>query len=282
MKPQKGFKALFDKWERNAKIFFFIVIPIILVLVFFLPLKIKQHFILDLQNPTIFSAFASHFTHSKVPHLFNNLGVYLLAMSAIFNKETRKTRFYRTSVVLFLLVPFVISLLMVRYLSGLPPSQGFSAIGSGFVGYVVYAVYSFLGKRFVFNKRNLFSVLLIANFLSVSIVNGYSTGWVPLMALALVALLIKDREAVLALFEGGLDYIKGLSKGPPLDMIYAWFVMASCIVLALALPFLLPAIIVRDGSIVNTVAHYTGWIFGFLTPIALDAFNRQVNEAPGV
>jgi hypothetical protein len=136
--------------HRKESVLYYIITPLILILVYLLETDVKQCLILDFQKPTALSIYMNHYTHSTLSHLSNNLGMYLVSIFSISNLETDWKRLHRVSCVLFTALPFMLSVFMLWFMPGLPPLQGFSAISSGFVGYFVYAFYSYLRKEFVF------------------------------------------------------------------------------------------------------------------------------------
>ena len=269
----KEYNPLICHWDKSDWVFYFIIIPAILVFIFLLPSEIRHHFILNFQNPTIFSIFANHYTHSTTSHLGNNLGVYLLVMFAIFNIVIDKPLFYQVSAVLFTVLPIVLSMLMLWFLPNLPPAQGFSAIGSGFIGYLIYAVYSFLKNNFKFIKQSLFSLILMLNFLTLVIIKNFDTKIVALIALITGIYLVINYKDILALAKEGQVYYNKIPKGVHLEIIYKSSIFASCFIFTIALPFIIPATIVSNGIITNTIGHYIGWIFGFFVPIILGALS---------
>jgi len=195
-------------------------------------------------------------------------------MFAIFNIETNKHRFYKVSAVLFLVLPIVLSIIMLKFLSSLPPAQGFSAIGSGFIGYLIYAIYSFLKEQFMFVKPGLFSRILMLNFLTLVVVNDYGTISITLIAIILVILLATNANDILAIAKEVQAHYKRIPKGIHLEIIYKSSIFASCFILVIALPFIIPSTIVSNGIVTNTIGHYIGWLFGAFVPILLGLFEH--------
>lgn len=216
----------------------------------------------------------NHYTHSTLSHLGNNLGLYLLSMFAIFNIETNKRRFHIVSIVLFILLPIAMSLMMVKYFSVLPPLQGFSAISSGFVGYFVYAFYSYLRMNFAFIGSTFLLIILIVNLLLTVISNDYGFETTAVLFLVLGFLLVNGREDLRMLSKTFLNIIGKRSRENYLLSIYNSLVFSACLTLIFALPFLVPSIFVRDGVITNILGHYIGWISGVFTPWIFDMFKR--------
>jgi hypothetical protein len=126
---------MLEIWDRNDWLIYFLLIPLVILIIFILPQPIKDsYFILNLSQPTVFSIFIHNYTHSSTSHLANNLVIYRVTLFSIFKTETYKMRFNKISTLLLLALPFISSLPLFLLSSMMPPAQGFSAIGAGFLG----------------------------------------------------------------------------------------------------------------------------------------------------
>jgi hypothetical protein len=192
-------------------------------------------------------------------------------MLTIFNIETGRRRFLKVSAALFLVLPIALSMVMLRFLPDLPPMQGFSAVGSGFVGYVIYAAYSLLKRKFEFVKTSLLGLMLIINFLELTILNSYGTELTILISVLLCFTLFVSRKELVALGKESLAYFKKKSKRKNLfGYIYIWSVLALSIVMSFSLPFIVPVDFIQESAITNILAHYLGWVLGFSIPLTFD------------
>lgn len=172
----------------HEPIAFFLVLPFILTVVFFLPSSLKNtYFILNSMQPNIASAFLSNYTHSDSYHILNNISIYLIAMFLIFNLETDRNRFYTTAGLIFLILPWIISVLTIQYIPNSTANQGLSGLGAALLGYLVYSIYAYLKHKAHININLSFVILAFtANALIVSIINiGLST--VSYVAIAVLA-----------------------------------------------------------------------------------------------
>jgi hypothetical protein len=133
-------------WTTPEWILFFVIIPGILFMIYFLPPGIKDSFfILNTgEMERIQTWFLNSYTHSEFsPHLVSNLVVYFFALFAIFSFENDKRRFRVMAVSSFFLVPIISSLLTIGLfqLLGLQvQSQGFSAIVAALLAYMFISI----------------------------------------------------------------------------------------------------------------------------------------------
>ncbi len=133
-------------WTILERIFFFVIIPGLLVAIYLLPQGIRDsYFILNTGEIwRLQTWFFNSYTHSELyPHLVSNIVVYFLALFAIFSFENNKRRFRLMAGCSFLLVPVISSLLTIGlfHLLGIQVrSQGFSAIVAAFLGYMFISI----------------------------------------------------------------------------------------------------------------------------------------------
>jgi len=129
-------------WSWYHFIFFFFVIPLVILLIPILGLS--EIFQLDLCHPTLLLLYTNNFVHKTLPHLANNLIAYLIFMMGIFFLEKEKLRFRNMVIFLFFILPFLGSALYTGFLGKVCAfktslfSFGFSAITLGIIGYFVY------------------------------------------------------------------------------------------------------------------------------------------------
>ncbi|MHA2031579.1 MAG: hypothetical protein ACW99Q_19555 [Candidatus Kariarchaeaceae archaeon] len=273
----REFNPLLKKWKKTDWIVFFVIIPGIMLLIIRLPVNIKQKFILDLKNPTLLSVFAHSYTHSDSTHFLGNVMIFLLTIFAILNIETNKARFYQMSVIFLLLLP-IISIIPIAQLAGtLPPLQGFSAIVSGFLGYIIYVVYAFLESRYEYINSTFLFLLVVLNFVTIPLIRQkfFIYSFVILVSLILLVLNI---QKIIRLTHEFVGYIQRIPKKAIIEFLYKTFVAILPVFLTFSLPMLLPAVLVTNGKIINIISHYMGWIFGLFMPILLDFFLRGLRN----
>ena len=139
-------KTNLGSWTIPEWMFFFVLIPGILVAISLLSQGIRDsYFILTTgEIGKLQTWFLSSYTHSEVyPHLVSNLVVYLFSMLAIFSFENDRHRFRVMAAISFLLVPIISSLLTIGlfHLLGFHvQSQGFSAIVAAILAYMFISI----------------------------------------------------------------------------------------------------------------------------------------------
>ncbi len=139
-------KTNLGAWTIPEWIFFFVVIPGILVVISLLSQGIRDsYFILNTgEIGKLQTWFLSSYTHSEFyPHLVSNLVVYFFTILAIFSFENDRHRFRVMAAISFLLVPIISSLLTIGlfHLLGFHvQSQGFSAIVAALLAYMFISI----------------------------------------------------------------------------------------------------------------------------------------------
>jgi len=139
-------KTNLGSWTALEWTLFFVVIPVILFMIYLLPLGIKDSFfILNTgEMGRIQTWFLNSYTHSELyPHLVSNLVLYFFALFAIFSLENDKRRFRVMAVSSFGLVPIISSLLTIglfQILGFQVQSQGFSAIVAALLAYMFISI----------------------------------------------------------------------------------------------------------------------------------------------
>ena len=276
---------LLISWNKYTYFVFFILIPLIQIFIYLIPQGIKNsYFILFPSNPNFFSIFLSNYTHSEFNHILSNLVGYLIIMFLLFNLETNKKRFYLVSVLLFLLLPFCYSFVAIRI--GSPQStQGFSTILSGFIGYLIYPVYSYLKNVYKLPLNGWFpSAVIIINFAIVGIFNLPNTS--PSLKLILEILFVIFTIYIAYIIYKSLIRLKELkqafNKLNHSIKTYRLSVTMVSLIFLFYLPFLIPSQIIQNGLLINVLAHYLGYflgcLLGHLFMIVADATHKNVRQ----
>jgi hypothetical protein len=139
-------KKNLNSWSLPEWIFFFVIIPALLLLIYALPQNIRDsYFILNTTTSwNIQTWFLFSYTHSQLyPHLVGNVASYLLALITVFSFENNRQRFWIMAAGSLLLVPVITSLLTIGLFHVLGVgvhSQGFSAIGAAFIAYAMISI----------------------------------------------------------------------------------------------------------------------------------------------
>ncbi len=263
------------RWSAKEWLFFFLIVPLILIIIYLLPQSTKDIFILKTQHPTLVSIFFSNYTHSTLDHIENNLVSYLMVMFLIFNINTNKKIFHIISLLNFIVVPIISSLLTILIIlsfSGSTSSQGFSAVVSAFIGYLLYSVYSHL-KKFYYPGLNSSFVTLIYIINAViwavyfSLTDAfYSFNIHVLIVLSIVILALCFLYLNRALIKEIATILTHLKKQGSLSF-YSALIFCFTILFIFPFWFLLPSQTLSSNT--NTIAHFVGYCFGVFAPFIL-------------
>ncbi len=256
------------QWSLREKVFFFIVIPLFIILIYLLPSSLKDaFFILSKQTPSILSMFLSNYTHSEFWHLMSNLTFYLIVIYLIMKFETNKLSFYVTLAVLFLIAPFIISFITIAYVPAIN-SQGFSGIVAGLMGYFMYVAYRYVKDVWKLKADISFVYLLFCTNVLVGVGGYWLTNNLVFTAVlfALFVILIYLNRILLP------ELVSLLSKKNKELKIHYLITDYPVFALAMIVLFFLPLLIqvtVQDGSVVNAIGHYVGYVIGLAFPLVL-------------
>ncbi|MBN2094861.1 MAG: hypothetical protein JW727_02335 [Candidatus Aenigmarchaeota archaeon] len=276
MPPKATARLSGFSWPEYA--LFLLLVPAVLALVYLLPDAARSFFILDLQSPTLSTIFLSSYTHSSLSHLLGNLSWYLAIIFLAMRLEPDRRRFLRFSLLAFFALPFISHYLVSIILPSLKgTSQGFSAIVSAYLGYLLYVIYDYLKINYFPKMQFSFLYFLLSiNFVIWSAVYGMWTIFF-LMVFFSLALAYVNIEAILEVSRKLLRQNAKLERTNIRKRLFASF--------AAVLPFcffmLAPLDIVSGGVLINILAHYLGYVFGVASGAALSWFcpaNRKAHS----
>jgi hypothetical protein len=146
-------KNNFRKWNIYYLLLFFILIPLINILIYALPEALKSDFfifhtseLLRLQTYIL-----SSYTHVEFyPHMVGNLVFYYIVIFVIFAFENNQDRFHKMAILALIFVPIIISLFTAAFWQIIGKnmnSLGFSGIDAAFFAYAfVIGFAGFLGN----------------------------------------------------------------------------------------------------------------------------------------
>jgi hypothetical protein len=123
------------------------LVPLVLAAVSALPRETLEGLTFDVTEPSVLTAYASHFVHLDAVHLLGNLSVYLPAVLVAYLlcvMSGRRRLFLITFVTLLVAFPFALSAMQLVF----PRERfvfGFSGINAGFVGLACFALPGYLG-----------------------------------------------------------------------------------------------------------------------------------------
>jgi len=264
---------LLKSWKREEYIGFFVLIPLLLTSIYFVPQEIKDsYFILFPRSPSINSMFLSSYTHSDFEHFAGNLVSYFIIMFLLFNVEVNKKMFYRMALLMFIFLPIPLSLIstIVFLRFGNIPIQGFSGILAGLIGYFLYSSYVYLKEHHnnpQLNTNFLISVLMLNYSITLFFHEGLLTTLLGFGALCFsIYSAYLNREGIRKLFDTFVWHFKNCKNQ---EKIYKILVVFSSILFILWLPVLIPKEVRVGFTIVNTIAHYVSYAFGWSMPLFL-------------
>jgi hypothetical protein len=177
IKPNKSSASL---W-LFAAVFYFISIPILLVVLYLNADVLKQTLALYPNTPTLLSIIGSNYFHMEQWHILSNLVFYFLLMPFVFFFDylTNKKMLLVNMVLLFVLLPVVSSFLNIvvfREIGVTLPGYGFSAIVAGIFGYLSFSLLHYVrdyhGVRFDKGIFQMMWPILYINLAFISFVYG--------------------------------------------------------------------------------------------------------------
>jgi hypothetical protein len=191
---------------------------------------------------------------------------------------------------LFILLPFLSSLLQIYFLPALPRTLGFSAIICGFIGYLPYAIFNYLKNILKFSLKSSFVLLIF--FLNNIIIVFFNLK-IPSMDKFIMTFIlsvlfiyftyvnrlgIKQMMSVLA-----FDRIKNLFKDSSFALAYRLLLISlAMIYLFLLLPALIPPEITIGNSLINIFSHYIGYTFGIFMPLTIESLKWVIKKLPRI
>lgn len=158
-------KSALTTWPWPYWLFFYGIIPLVLVIVPQVPLLLQYMglssstsqdafnliFLLDFYRPTVSSMFLMNYTHTELLHLCGNLSVYIFVL------EHNRSRLSLMSGYFLTLLPLLVSIVSILFFRGLivhmVSFKGFSGIIMAYYGYAIYLIFS-LFQTAIFEKVN--------------------------------------------------------------------------------------------------------------------------------
>lgn len=262
----RGFVAAVRESARVVDLVALVAVPILLVALFALPRQVRLDLALAYRNPTLLTAFTSHYVHLEVTHLLANLLAYGAVVPVAYVvgvlSGRRKTFLaaFATFVVAF---PFVLSglnLLFPRPRVG----YGFSGIAMAFVGVLAVLLWEYLAVQFGETLDRDRSPVLF--FLGVGIIAmrtlPSTRAGLAVVVLAVVGSLLYLRPREADVIDGVLETVRRGARYPGHFHSAVWGVL-----IVVAIPFVAfhssPA---GAGTVLNVYSHALGYCLGYLVP----------------
>lgn len=252
------------------------LIPSLLFFIFKLPTNLKEsYFILNPSNVSFFTLFLSNYVHSSSQHFAGNFLSYFIVCFLIFNFETKKRDFYAYSIFMFLILPWLISIISLNTIVLQTTYQGFSGIVSSMFGYLAYSLYKFLKKYCCGTIKITSLYLLVILNLYMILGNIPSEMFHSILILTIAVFLIfLQKETFKEIVQNRFKIKNWLRKLSMFQQLYLTLVLPFTIVSIFVLPILVPQNILQNGVIINSLAHYIGYFFGVFVPLVFCAITR--------
>ena len=269
-------KSITKKHYKNIELWFlgkiyFVIIPLVLFFVFFASGILGELLMLYPQNPTLISVIGSNYLHTDLLHFMSNLVFYLVLMVFIFTFDalTNRKMLFVNLPLLFIVLPIVSSLVNVIVFSYLDlnlPGRGFSAIVAGVFGYLAFSTLHFIkeyyGLKFDKSILQLMWFIFYINLLIISLVYGYYLLALVLVVLVVVSIIYTKNDIKIIIL-----LLRRLKRSARV-VIFASFYFC----LFVGVIGLFPGSLENNGSYVNILSHYVGYVFGFIVPAAVSMY----------
>lgn len=261
-----------DRLILLAGVVYFIVVPLVLVVVFLYSESLKGALALYPNAPTVLSMLGSNYLHTDLPHLVSNLVLYLVLLVFVFSFDALSNRpmLFVNLALFFLFVPVVSSLANVLGLSYLGvnlPCFGFSAVVAGVFGYLAFSLMHYLRDcHGVVFQRGIFQLLwfiLYINLMLISLIYQFYVGAVVVGVLLVLSLYYTSPDLVRI-----MQAVQAVSQRSQKVLI----LMGLFLCLSAASQALFPQQVVQNGSVVNILAHYVGYMVGFFVPAVVSVY----------
>ncbi|MDE1866027.1 MAG: hypothetical protein KGH94_05325 [Candidatus Micrarchaeota archaeon] len=247
-------------------VLFFVIVPLLQVLVFlYLQTGGWQHYFVLTPTPGLVNLFLQNYTQLRLWQIFANLIPYLVVLSLIFIVRGKVRWFYRDMALIFLVLPFIISLAILavyRYLlhASVLYTYGFSGIDAALLGYLVCLFVGYIDRSLRGTvPRYLFVYGIIGINFGAILLTYAKNPWGFLVLLVGVAFLFIKNSWVGPLF----DRVKG---GFGADSALILQHVLFCAFSVLAIFFYLPLMQIAVGGIgpADVTAHLSGYLFGLI------------------
>ncbi|MFP4655482.1 MAG: rhomboid family intramembrane serine protease [Methanohalobium sp.] len=268
-------------WDYKTFLTFFAIIPTILILIYLLPEPIKTaYFSLDPKNLFIPSIYLSAFVHFDLGHLLGNLIPYLIIMFLILNFTTDRKQFKWNMLSIYVDVPIITSLAYLFILILPLKSFGFSGIVSALIGLFLYTIYRYLRNRGFNLDFNFVWMILLINFFLFSLYLDVVFLMLAFIFVLTAVLIYLNKEFIreMAGYLKNLGYIRRKSR--ELNMLeFEYYVFLITLTVVFLFPFyiIVPLNPTQGGSIVNSLSHYIGYIYGILAPVLVEKWKDEYN-----
>ena len=238
------------------------IIPVVLVVIFQLPLEIRRTLAFASEDPSMVTAFTANYVHFTADHLFGNVAWYLLIISlayllAITNEH--RSRFFATLFAVLLVLPIPLSYLTLAVPS-LGVSIGFSGLNMALFGFVVVEFSAYLDEYFIdqFGVENAPAFFfLVTTFVALP---HAETRWGYAITFGSLFLVLVYSVAFLWSFRPSLSGLRdAVNKQGYVELSVSTFV-----VMVVFVPIAFPQNPIVEEGIINLYIHFVGFCLGFI------------------
>jgi len=207
-------------------------------------------------------------------------------MFLIFNLETTKKRLYSMLIIGLFAIPFIlfagIKILINLSKISFPQGLGFSGIVCFFLGYLLFVSYEYCKTRYYSRLRyHLIYIVLMLNFTLWLIFNNplnKNIIYLLLTAIVLeVALVRSNFNGLKKVCNGILLEITTKNKQRKINW-YKFIIFLLVIVFNLFLMKIIPKEVRVNDSIINTPAHFLGYLLGIFIPFILKPNSNKIKS----
>ncbi len=239
--------------DRKGLTYLLIVIPALLcLLIYFADYEVKKSLTLIPAKYTLTTMYTTNFVHYTFDHLAGNLFYYILLSILSFQIYSKLgfAKLFQISFLLILLaVPLASSLFTIELLPQVlqdKPSCGFSGVVSAVIGLYGFSISLYLIKLKANDTLAFLSVLILGLSLVPFVYNCLIHGMILLtLSIFTFAYLMKNVRI------GKKDVI---------------FIFLTLFIYLLSIISIFPQQIVQGSNVANIIAHYAGFMFGYLIP----------------
>ena len=267
---EKSIYKFLGKITEVEFLFYLIMIPSFLILIYLLPHWVSNVFRLNLNEPNLIALFFSNYTHQNFGHLVSNLIAYFLLITLILNIEPNKKEFYGFSLFALLIFPFLIFPITKFFLdmfniTNFPTTIGFSGIAALFNGYFVYSLYKYLkSNAFKDLKLRFIFFLLIFN---VTIWAFYNNLYLAIASCIVLLLLFFDNlSGIKNVFIFIRHKIYKQKNGKDRLDWKNFILMIFFLIPLVSLIALIPKELITPAGVVNTPVHFFSLLIGVFLP----------------
>lgn len=248
--------------SKVSDLIIILAVAAVLTLVYLLPKPFQRSLMLDFADPSILNLWTSAYVHRGFRHFSGNLSAYiiLISLNYLLLVLANERDYFRSVFFAFLfLLPPVIAILNI-VLIGRGNGAGFSGVDSALVGLLIVSVAVFLNKRVSEDISPKHGVVLL--LVAFAVITETYAGIPGAVAILFVS-------GVLAVYDAtqiGVEEVRTAARKVYSMPGHFELALFASFVFLISPWALFPRAIAEDGTVVNILSHYLGFVFGFFGP----------------